>query len=290
MHRNGKKRLTSRILAGIILLASGISPAPASDPDNLQLAYLASFGHSLAGSVDRLYVGALTPGNSGIANIDATWAIEKGTALLGVTRPATYVGGPVASGIFATPVNFGGGSLFGVRATFRAPTGPHLTGNQFAVALNARTGGAMDLQSETRVAATFRVRGTGAGLNVFGATVPPNLPNIPQELYDAIFDPVDPAPFTIELLMDRRSGIGTATLSIRDFSLSYDFESAFKANSGPTITALGPTIAVSNGPDQRATVQVTDFRVLIPKSSVNPAAAGCEPGWAAFGCRMAPSE
>jgi hypothetical protein len=130
--------------------------------------------------------------------------------------------------------------------------------------LVARTGAKDDLASETKVATTVNVRPNQVvRLNVpFGSVETRNTP-LPQAVKDAIFSTTDPQPFTLELTIDRKAGTGTAKLMVIDqvFSLSFTLAD-FVANGGPTITAVGPGIAVnSNGPGQTASVHVRDFRI-----------------------------
>ena len=235
------------------------------DQKDLQLAYLATFGNgSLKSSVDRIGVGALKSGGSQVANSNPLWTPQTGRILLGITGPAA--GGPVSAGLFATPVNFATGSIFGLRATFHAPIGSHEAGAQWAVSLGARTGGEDDLPAETRVAATFQIRADGARLNAVGAITPINLPNVHQDVYDAIFNPTDPEPFTLELLIDRVTGASNVTLKAGGFVIARNFQPAgFPPNAGPAITAVGPSIAITKGPGESASVQVSDFEIFLPK-------------------------
>jgi hypothetical protein len=276
-------------------LTSAALPAFAQtvfEPDQLRLAYLVNLAHgSLDAAIDRLHAGPIDPGNTKHDGINATWSLGNGTIILGVTRPSSYTGAaPVASGLFVTPVAFGTGSVFAARASFRAPSGPRLTGNQFAVVLAARTGEVDDLPGETRVGASFQVRGTTARLNVVGATPPVPQPNMPQEVYDAIFDPANPLPFTLDLIIDRVSGVGKATLSAGDYKASTTFQSVFNANSGDPISAVGASIAIANGSDQRGTVEVMGLRILTPNANASSSATSCDPAWAEFGCRQPPSQ
>lgn len=283
--------VATQILIGILLLVGAATQLSAQRFEDLQLAYNASFGNgSLDGSVDKLGIGSLKVGHAQVPLSYPTWTPQSGTYLLGITRPADYPAssGPVAAGLFATPVNFATGSAVGLRATFIAPIGPHATGNIWAAAVVARTGDEDDLFAETRVVASLTVRANGARLNVVGATIPPNLPNIPQEFYDSIFDPADPAPFTLELYVDRVTGHSEARLIVDERVFSVSFESAgFRAGSGSPITAVGPTIAMANGPGERATVRVRDFQIFVHKQlgKENRRAAECPSGWAEFGCR-----
>jgi hypothetical protein len=86
---------------------------------------------------------------------------------------------------------------------------------------------------------------------------------LPDAVKEAIFSSTDPAPFTVELTVDRKNGTATGKLTVGDQIFTVPFiPSDFLANSGPVITAAGPGIAVnSNGPGQTASVHVRDFRI-----------------------------
>lgn len=287
-----KISLRRRVAIGVVIplmvnCASGQALA-AEKPEHLQLAYVANLASgSYDSSLDRLDIGPLQPGHSQVAGSNPEWMPAPGAVTLAITRPAQYTGGPVAAGLWATPVDFGQGSIFGMRATFISPAGPHQTGNIWAVTIAARTGDADDFFPETRVAVTLQVRGDGARLNVPGAAVAPNLPNLPQAVYDAIFDATDPQPFTLEAVIDRVTGVGRASLQVGETKVTHEFQFlAFKPDSGPAITAIGPTIAIANAAGQSASVRVRNFEMLLPKGEdANPAATGCPPGWAEFNCR-----
>jgi len=183
-----------------------------------------------------------------------------GEVVLGVTRPTDLASGVVvSSGLYVTPVSFGQGTILGLQGTFVRPLGP-ITGGWAAV-LNARTGDERDLPGEIRVNASLNVRpGETARLNVpFGATSPTSA-DLPPALYDAIFRHDEP--FTLQLLIDRKSGNGTASLKVGDFPiLSRTFQlSQFKADSGPDIKAVGPAVANANAPGQ-VSVRVREFRI-----------------------------
>jgi hypothetical protein len=283
-------RISKVVVAAALLCSAG--PLAAEPSEHLQLAYLASFGNgSLDSSVDRLGIGPLKPGHSQVAQSNPAWTPQQGAFLLTITRPAQYSAGPLGLGLWATPVSFGQGSLFGMRGTFISPVGPHQAGNLWGVTLSARTGGINDLLAETRVAVSFQVRANAARLNVVGADPAPNLPNVPQAIYDAIFDQSDPQPFTLELLVDRITGEGKASLKVGDAVFSHEFRfAAFKPDSGPVVTAVGPSIAIANAPGQSASVRVRDFEILLPRTEApNSASAGCPPGWAEFNCRAVPN-
>ena len=83
---------------------------------------------------------------------------------------------------------------------------------------------------------------------------------MPQDVYDALFGG---SPFTLELLIDRVTGVGNATLHVGGFGVSRAFTyAAFTSTGGPTITAIGPTLAIANGPGKSASVRVLDFQVF----------------------------
>lgn len=232
----------------------------------LRLAYLASFPNgSLEPSVDKLDAGPMVPGDSLIPDSNPTVSALPGEVLVSIHRPLGLSPDDIPSeSIWATPVDFGPGSVVRIRATYIAPVDPYATTGGFAIGLVARTGAKDDLASETKVATTVNVRPNQlVRLNVpFGSVETRNMV-LPQAVKDAIFSTTDPQPFTLELTIDRKAGTGTAKLMVIDqvFSLSFTLAD-FLADDGPVITALGPGIAVnSNGPGQTASVHVRDFRI-----------------------------
>lgn len=272
------------------LLAAQPTPLSAARFDDLQLVYHATFANgSLNSGIDSLQIGQLKLGDTGQTGINASWRPLKGDYLVEVTRPTTVTGtGAVATGIFAAPVNFDVGSIVGLRATFIAPVGPHNSTDLWAVAVIVRPGGVNPLIDFPRAAATLQVRGAQARLNTPGASVPANLSDLPQEIYDAIFSPTDPQPFTLELLVDRKTGLGEASFKAGDAVFSHTFQFAdFKADSGPVITNVGANIAIANAPGQRASVRIRDLQIfsLRPGSLTTLVDPLCPPG---FGCRTAP--
>lgn len=232
----------------------------------LNLAYLASFPNgSLEPSIDKLNAGPMVPGDPLIPDSNPTVSPLPGEVLVSIHRPMGLSPDLIPSeSIWATPVNFGPGSVVRIRATYIAPVGP-LPGGGFAIGLVARTGAKDDLATETKVATTINVRpGFLVRLNVpFGSVETTNMV-LPQDVKDAIFSTTDPQPFTLELTIDRTKGKGTAKLMVVDQVFSLNFTLAdFLADSGPPITAMGPGIAVnSNGAGQTASVHVREFRIF----------------------------
>lgn len=286
-----RQAIMNRRLLGLALIpislagaAVGSAPAHARGDADLQLAYHATFGNgSLESGVDPLAIGALKEGASDVPNSDPQHLYEAGAATLAVTRPPELSSGLVGSSLYATPVSFGQGSIFRISGTFYAPVGPHDPGSVFAVVVAAKTGSEVERGSDLRAGATLQVRGSGARLNVPGASPPVNLPNVPQAIYDAIFDPKNPTAFTLELLVDRIAGRGEATLKVRDYKFSQSVQFAlFKADSGPPITAVGTALAIASGPDERASVKVTDFELFVPRTELPGGLANPCP--ADFGC------
>ena len=248
---------------GLPVIIRGIPDSPS--PTEPRLAYQANFPNgSLESSVDKLNVGPMEPGHTLIPGSNPTFDKRPGEIFISVHRPADLSPDLIpAAGLWATPVNFGPGSVSRISATYRAPVGP-LPGGGFAIGINAKTGDKDDLTTDTRIAVTVNVRpGFVVRLNVpFGATQPTAVP-LPQAVKDAMFSTSDPQPFTLELTMDRKEGKGTAKLMVADqvFSLSFDLAD-FRADGGPAITAVGPGIAVNpNAPGQTASVHVRDFRI-----------------------------
>lgn len=258
-----------------LLIVVALSAATFADTT---LVYNASFGSgSFAPSVDKLDIGPLTPGDAEVAGANPTATVDNGEVVLSVTRPTALASGVVSSGLFATGLSFDQGSLFGLQATFIRPVGP-ISGGWAAAALNARTGDESDLFGETRVNATLNVRAGGtARLNVPLGATSQTFVDVPAPVYEAIFRPNDPEPFTLQLLVDRVSGNGRASLKVGAFPvLSRSFQlSQFQANSGPPITAVGPTIANANAPGQTVSVHVRDFRIYAGKHRCPPSQPLC---------------
>jgi hypothetical protein len=248
-----------------VSLACALPAGPASAGPPLLLAYQATFPNGLLqASVDRLRVGRMVIGDTLIPNSHPTAAPLPGELFLGITRPIGL--SPdliVTENAFATPVHFGPGSVSRVSATFRAPVGPLATGG-FAFGLIVKTGTKDDLPADTRIAVTINVRpGALVRLNVpFGSTAPTSLV-LPVAVRNQIFSAVNPMPFTIDLLIDRKTGHGQAMLTVGSEVFSLPFVlSDFLANGGPPITTMGAGIAVnSNGPGQTASVHLRDFRI-----------------------------
>jgi hypothetical protein len=251
---------------GPVVIRGIPSTAPASA--ELRLAYLATFPDgSLEAALDKLNVGAMQAGPTLIPDTNPTITPLPGAMLVGITRPVGLSPDLIPSqSIWATPVNFGPGSISRISATFIAPVGPYATTGGFAMGLVAKTGGKDDLgESEPKIAVTVNVRPNQIlRFQVpFGSAEPRNMV-LPQAAEDAIVSTTDPQPFTIELTIDRNEGRGTATLTVIDqvFSLEPFPLADFLADSGPTITAMGPGIAVnSNAPGQTASVKVREFRI-----------------------------
>jgi len=244
-------------------------PAPAdADPASAErpLAYMATFpSGKLQPSIDRLEAGAMQPGDTLIPNSNPTFTPLKGEYLVGITRPVDLPPDQIpAATLWATPVNFGPGSILRIRTTFIAPVGPYATTGGFAIGVGAKTGGKDDLPTEPRVFVTVNARPNQlVRFQVPFGSVETRNTVLPQAVKDAIYSTTDPQPFTIELTIDRKLGTGTAKLMVIDQVFSLDFTlSDFLADGGPIITAAGPGIAVNaNGPGQTASVRVRDFRI-----------------------------
>ena len=234
---------------------------------NLQLVYEVTFANgTLDPSIDLLGVGPLKEGDAQVPGSNPTATPQDGELMLQVTRPASAIG-PASVGVFATPVSFGQRTAFEERATFIKPVGPHEAGDVWAAgALSARTGDNTDLASDTRVVATLQVAGQHLRLNAVGSKSS-TFVNLPDDTYTAIFDPNNPQPFTLDLMIDRVSGAARVSLTIGDrtFSRNVNFP-AFQANSGPVITAVGPGIAIATALDETASVHLRDFQILAPSN------------------------
>jgi hypothetical protein len=259
--------VTGRFFIGAILLLALVYPgtAAALALSDLTLVYDANFDDgTLNPSVDSLGIGAMQIGDTLIPGSNPSAVIENGGVTLSITRPSGAPPGPVDVGLVATPVSFGLGSIVGIRAVYELPIGPHDAGTQWALGLVARTGPVDDLPAALRATATFTVAGNVARLNTPFASTPAGLPTVPQSVYDAIFSGDDPATLTLELIVDRTTGLAYASLTSDSYFISRsNFTYAnFGANFGPTITAVQPTIAISSGSDVTASVRVLDFQVF----------------------------
>jgi hypothetical protein len=242
-------------------------------PAELNLAYLASFPNgSLKPSLDKLNAGPMVPGDPLIPDSDPTVSAAPGEVVVSIHRPLGLSPDDIPSESIFTPVDFGPGSIVRIKATFIAPVGPYATTGGFAIGLGGRTGGKDDLSTETRVFTTVNVRPNQlVKLQVpFGSVETTNMV-LPQDVKDAIFSTTDPQPFTLELTIDRKQGKGTVKLMVIDQVFTLTFTLAdFLADGGPTITNVGPGIAVnSNGPGQTASVRVREFRIYTDSDHMN---------------------
>jgi hypothetical protein len=242
-----------------------IRGAGPSSSAELPLAYQATFANSsFDPSIDKLNAGAMVPGDPLIPDTNPTTSFAPGEAVVSVHRPVDLSPDAFpAESLWATPVNFGPGSVVRLRATYRAPVGP-LPGGGFAIGIVARTGGKDDLPTETGIAVTVNVRpGFLVRFGAANGNVDPARVVLPDDVKNAIFSTTDPQPFTIDLTIDRIHGTATAKLMVIDQVFTVPFVlSDFLANSGPVITAVGPGIAVnSNAPGGTASVHVRDFRI-----------------------------
>jgi len=232
----------------------------------LRLAYQATFANgSLDPTPDLLGIGAMQPGDPLIPDSNPTISFAPGEAIVSIHRPLGLSPDDIPSeSLFARPVDFGPGSIVRIQATFIAPVGPYATTGGFAIGLGGRTGGKDDLLTETRVFTTVNVRPNQVvRLNVPFGSVETRNTVLPQSVKDAIFSTTDPQPFTLTLTIDRVNGTGKSELKVGDQVFTLTFTLAdFRKDGGPTITAVGPGIAVnSNGPGQTASVHVRDFRI-----------------------------
>ena len=252
--------------AGLPEVIRGIPASSSSTASSeLRLSYQASFPNgSLDSSVDKLGLGPMLAGDTGIAGSNPTLEKRPGGIFLSVSRPSDLSADLTpAMGLWATPVAFGPRSISRYSATFIAPTGP-LPAGGFAIGVNAKTGNQNDLSTDTRIAVTVNVRPdflVRFGVP-FGATEPARVV-LPQAVKDAMFSTTDPQPFTIEVTVDRVEGKGMAKLAVVDQVFEVPFElSEFLKDGGPPITSVGPGLAVNpNAPGQTATVRVRDFRI-----------------------------
>lgn len=259
------RRSESKLIFGASLILASIVPVAAQAAD-LQLAYLANFHNgSLTPSVDKLKIGALQEGDAEVPGSNPQVTGKEGVIELQVTKPSA-ASDLVSVGVFATGpnVHFDQGSIFEIQATFIKPTGPHQAGTVWAATVSARTGNNRDLAAEDRANVTLQSRGTGCRMNVLVVDTPAKL-DLDQPICDLIFG-AHPQPFTLDLIVDRVSGVSTATLKVGShvFSKTVAF-TFFKKDSGPPITAVGPALAINTAGHETASVLVREFRILTPK-------------------------
>jgi hypothetical protein len=259
-------RISGRSLVACMAWAS-VTAIPAQPTDHIQLIYLANFANgSLSPSVDHRKFRDLQKGDGQMQGSSPMWTPKPGALELKVTKPDAS-DSPVSVGVFATPVAFGPGSVVEAQATFVRPSGPHAVGDVWAAAVAMRDGAAADLGGATRATVTFQVRGKTARMNVRGVNETISGTEISPAAYDAIFG--DAAqPFTLHLRIDRRTGKGVAVLRSGSTAISRDVTfAAFKATTGPTITAIGAAVAINSvaAAPETASAELRELRILAPK-------------------------
>lgn len=199
-----------------------------------------------------------------------------GALSLTVTAPHDIPAGQTPSaGVFSIRLPFGLRSIFVARATFQNLDGkifpaasPDIT-NAWAVGIAARTGDEQDLATETRMGLTFRVTDQANALAKLsvqdsGAASALHKEDVREDIATNIFGKKQP--FTLELSVNRQTCMGTGTLTTADAkpqTFSFRLHS-FLANSGETITAVGPILANCCAPKGRVYAEVSDFQILVP--------------------------
>lgn len=217
----------------------------------------------------------LQKGHGQVAGSDPAWTPSGDALQLAVTAPpGTTVNGLTPSaGVFSTNLPFGPRTAFVAHATFQRPNisglGPG-SGAAATGAVTARTGATDDLNAEARLSATVRFNGTRAFLNVIEVGLngsnpsPRGRQDILGELKSNIFE--KHLPYTIGLTVNRRTGLGLATLrsgNAPPLQLPFDL-TIFTPVSELKITAVGAAVANCCIPDARVTVLLSDFRISKP--------------------------
>jgi hypothetical protein len=263
------RKAAAALISSLISIFGLTGSASAATFSDLTLVYDASFdGGSLGSPIDPLGLGPLKKDALQFPGSNPTWAVNDGYVQLGVTQPDPSPG-LVDVELAAKPVKFDTGSVFGMRATFISPAGPHISGETWASVLSFRSGNENIQPADARGAIGLRISGTSAVFSAPGSNVAGGLQTLPQAAYNAIFDPVNPQPYTLQLLLDRSGGFSNATLQVGNSIYSYDIQfPGFTSTSGPAITALAPTLAINNAPGQSATVRLLDYQIFLPQSAV----------------------
>jgi hypothetical protein len=218
-------------------------PQPPEEGDGQVAGEIPTF----SGGTNGLKLGVTTP--------DSIPLIDPGNPGLG-TQTST-------AGVFTTGLSYGPGTVFSTRATFIRPIGP-FDGKAWSVALNARTGDKNDRWTDDRLNVTFKFKNSGATLNVYEEDRVQGSVAVPTPVYNSIVSNSSPQPFTLELLVDRVTGHGVAILTATaaapqklPFSLW-----KFRAEDGPKIEAVGPSLANCCMAGTTVSVEVIDFQIL----------------------------
>lgn len=277
--------VAAKLFAASLLITAFAPQSAAQQSDETELGYLAGFTKgTLKPTLDLFDFGPLEQGHSQHSGNDPQWIPNGGDLILKVTRPPNLTGSVASVGVFVTSVQFGPGTLFKTSATFIRPKGPDGSTDVWAMVLGARTGDNDDLFEEVRVGVSLQVRGTSLRFNAPGSGSPG--PDLPSDVYGEIFAEKDPKPFTLELLVDRISGAGRVSVIVgkRVFSRAVSFP-PFPADSGPVITAVGPSVGIVSAPGKTASVQLREFRMFLPSTADTNSADTCPDTWDGFYCR-----
>lgn len=255
---------------------SAISTAP---PDAGELMFHADLpkGSLVCGYWDGIHrpPEPLQRGHGQVDGSEPAWTPSGDALQLAVTAPGTIPADKTPSaGVFSTNLDFGPRTAFSAHATFQRPETSLLDPQARAWAAGAvtvRTGETDDLKAEARLSATVRVNGTKAILNVTEVgrnNANPSRRADPKEILGElkanIFERY--VPYTIGLTVNRRTGLGMATLSSGSAPpLQMPFElSIFTPVSDLKITAVGAAVVNCCVPDARVTVLLSDFRISKP--------------------------
>ena len=255
-----------------------ISTAP-SDAGELMLHADLPKGSLVCGYWDNIHQPSepLRKGHGQVVGSEPAWTPSGDALQLAVTAPPGTTGDDAKTpsvGIFSTNLPFGPRTAFAAHATFQRPDISRLDPQArawAAGAVTARTGGTDDLKAEARLSATVRVNGTKAILNVTEVgpddsnfSRKPDPPEILGELKTNIFD--KHLPYTIGLMVNRRTGLGLATLTSGNAPpLQFPFElTIFTPVSDLKITAVGAAVADCCVPDAMVRVLLSDFRISKP--------------------------
>jgi len=174
-------------------------------------------------------------------------------------------GSTVSMGLFRTGLDFGQGSKFTLRATFRRPS-PVIEGQGWTFAIVARGGGLIDEPDLSKIQLSFRIRSDDIEPRVQeyqGASIPHKVPIAVPLKKDVVAG--NSELITLRLVVDRQAGIGNAFVTIGSSENRVGDENfpltKFGPDSDTIFRTAGVTLATDTDWGKTLSVEVTDFRI-----------------------------